>query len=355
MYEQAYFTFFDRTGAKLITATDVMNATWIRTVNSIGSAVIELDATAFDFMTYTQEDLGLMIEVVNDGRLTPDLETFWFLRGFNESRRNDLEVLTLEFEDAISLLNRRIVSLKANNPDGSEPRTELSGPGNVIMAEIFETVTSLASFSRNWSANVSVAPIAVPSPTVEKDVPWKVLLQVLQQICRTSRDKGTPLYFDMIHVPPYSFRFTTYVGQRARARSEPINSKNPLFILDNFSADYNVPNTGYVGGAGRGDSRRLGFAQQPVVGTFGIFERFKSTNVSSQPALDDEARSLVNGASGKFTLSGKLLGDLANRYNWGDRVTVTHRNFLIDCEISTIRSTITNKVLERDIRVKSIE
>jgi hypothetical protein len=159
----------------------------------------------------------------------------------------------------------------------------------------------------------------------------------------------------MIHVPPYNFRFTTFVGQRGKKHTEGINSANPLFILESFSANYNVPNTGYVGGSGRGSSRKLGFAQQEIDGTFGIYERFKSTNVSSQDILDDEASELVNGSSGRVALSGKLLGDLSDTFSWGDRLTVQHRDFIVECEIASVRSTLQNKTLERDIIVKSIE
>lgn len=283
------------------------------------------------------------------------MDTFWFLRGFDESRQNALEVLSLHFEDSMSLLNRRIVSLRANTPEGSEERTSLAGPGNVIMAEIFTTVTTLASFSRDWSGNVSVAPIAIPTPMIEKEVPWKNLLQVMRQICRTSRDKGVPLYFDMILIPPYNFRFTTYVGQRGKLHSEIINSENPDFILNGFSANYNVANTGYSGGAGRGASRKLGFAQQPIEGTFGIFERYKSTNVSNQAALDDEAAELVSATAGKVSLTGMLLGELSDRFSWGDRVVIRHRNYEVECEIATVRSTLQNKVFERESIVRSIE
>ncbi len=352
MGDYVQFTFYDPKGQKLKTATDIASANWVRTTNSLGSATINVSALQYDFSTYTQENLGLLIETGEP--LVPDLDTFWFLRGFSESRQNDQEILSLKFEDSMTLLNRRIVSLKANSPEGSETRTELSGPGNTIMAEIFRTVTGLNGNGRNWSNNVSVAPIAEPAPIIEKEVPWKVLLQVMQQIARSSLDKGTPLYFDMIPKPPYTFEFTTYIGQRGRNHTEIINTENPSFLLDSFSTDYNVPNTGYVGGAGKGANRKLGFAQAEVDGIFGIFERFKSTNVTKQTILDDEASELVNGASGKVALTGKLVGDLANRFGWGDRVTVQHRDFLVDCEIASVRTSLSSQVFDRDITVRSL-
>ena len=65
------------------------------------------------------------------------------------------------------------------------------------------------------------------------------------------------MFFDVIAIPTgdgLTMEFVTYVGQRGdnKAGMEYIETTNNLFALDSFIIDYNVPNTAYVGGSGKG-------------------------------------------------------------------------------------------------------
>lgn len=354
--EYVQFSWFSPDGERIRTGADIIAADWVRTTNNLGSARVEVDAKNYDFERFTRQDLGLLIE--GGTPLVPDLDTFWFLRGFDESRAGKAESITLLFEDTISLLNRRIVSLPADDPRGSEPRTRLSGAGNRAMADLVEDVINLTSFNRYWADNLLIGPVISPSPPISMEVPYQNLLRACQKITRASLDKGTPLFFDILYSPQYNFTFQTFTGQRGALHSETIHTNHPSFVLDSFSVSYNVPNTGYVGGSGKGEGRKVAVIQDESAAnsTFGAYEVFKSTNLNDFDALEDEAREIVNSASGKVTLSGKLLGDLSTKYGWGDRVNVSHRGIVVECVISSVSTSYSKDTdIDRNVTIRSLE
>ena len=150
------FFLYSPDGTPLRILNNVVDVTWVRTVNQVGSCTLQINPKDIDYELFTRQDAGLLIE--SGTPLVPDLDTFWFLRGFNESLIDKRETLTLNFEDANSLLARRIVSLPADSPQGSEPRTRLDAPANLAMRDLVQDIVSIPTNGRDWSNNITFAP-----------------------------------------------------------------------------------------------------------------------------------------------------------------------------------------------------
>lgn len=345
--DYAQLTFYTPDGERFKTVTNMGQFKWSRKVNDVGAADVYVSLKSFDFDIFTREDLGMVIEVGdNSGSLLPAVDTYWFLWGAVETGgANEEEGLLLRFHDANSLLEDRIVAYRHDTPRTSSPQAYLNEATNQALVRVFrENLGDRAAPGRNLSAVISVGPAVSPAPQIQKDIPWKTVLATMQEICRTSRNKGTPLYFDMVARPGrggINFEFETYTGQRGQDKRNLgiIRSSDPLFDLDSFEIDYKSSyNVAYVGGSGRGRDRLVEVVTHPrsTRTRFARREVFKSVQSANVNVLRDEGHNLVNNTAGIYSLSGKLLGDLGDRYGFGDRLTIQHRNLVLDCEISAV-------------------
>jgi hypothetical protein len=359
MKTKIQLTLFTNKQIKIQTVTNYVSLVAARKLNSVGSCVLELPTTTdFNFLTLSQEDLGLLIEVEKNKKLVPLMDTFWFLRKINENGENKL--FRLEFEDTFGLLRRRLNAYKRDKPRGSQPKSYLNGftaEETIIM--IKNNYSDLASPERQVS-QITYGPVTGVTPQIKKEMSFKNLSSTLQQINRTAKDKGTPVYFDLLAKPSLNginFEFNVFINQRGRNfTDETVRTDNQFFQLIDFNIDYNIATTAYVGGTGSGQDQVIGFADTTRAnsGTFTRLETYKTVQSSDIDVLNDEARELVS-EGGKVKLIGQLLGDLGDKFGLGDRLLVQHRNYLVECEIATERWEYRDKVLSKIVNVKSLE
>lgn len=355
--------FYNNQLQRLFSTTQITNITWTRTVNKVGTAIVEIPEKAIDidYDILTQEDLVMVIQIFENGKLLqPDMQTAWFIELFTEFHANKEVVYRYTMKDTLDLLKRRVNAYPADDPEGTSPQSIIDSAGNIAMRDIINNNYGGTAEPARRIPQLTVAPITNISPFIEKEIAYKNILSVFQQIARTSADKGTRLFFDIVAIPTNTglqFEFRTYINQRGSDKrgQELIETTNNLFSLNAFVIDYDIPSVAYVGGSGKGQDRLIGFAdtRRATSGVFSRREIFKTEQSAIQQVLDDEASELVSD-TGTFRLDGTLLGELADRYQFGDVLTVHHKNLAIDVEIASVRNTWRNQEYEKKVIVKSI-
>jgi len=71
---------------------------------------------------------------------------------------------------------------------------------------------------RDWGAYMTYAPVQFLGPTITKQMAWRNVLPVMQEIAKSSTGSGVPMYFDLVQSGAI-FEFRVYVGQRGIDRS----------------------------------------------------------------------------------------------------------------------------------------
>ena len=138
----------------------------------------------------------MVITISRDGRiLTRESEAVWLLDKFQEFNQDKERFFRLTFKDGISLLDRRVHAYHADDPEGSEPRSRINAPGNQALRDIVDNNFGPFAQPGRRINELQLAPISTLSPVVEKEIAYKKVLSTLQQIARTSIDKGTPIVF----------------------------------------------------------------------------------------------------------------------------------------------------------------
>lgn len=358
------FSFHNGNGIKLFTSNDIISATWVRSLSAVGKATITVPSAApgFDFDIISQQDFGMTIETAT-GPEQPyrnDLETYWFLLKLVETRNEDEEMYTMTFGDSMTLLDRRIVPYLSDPSKTGQSRTFMIGQAAVEMARIVSNAMGPLATPEFKIDQFSVAPVGFASPTLRKSVAFRRIMNVLTQSAGTSKYNGVPLYFDVIATPRsdgVAFTFRLYKDLRgADFRDEIIRTTDPLFRLESFELNRDLPNDAIVSGAGRETDRLLGRATAPEATTsdFSRNQTFKFSVSRDSRVLQSEAEQLVSDAGGSVKIKAQLLGDLANKYSFGDRLIIEHRNIRVDCIVSSIRSEVREQEFKRNITLTSI-
>jgi len=364
MPNSVQFSFFDGNGTRLFTSNDITSATWARSLNSVGKAVIEVPSKApnFDFETVTQNDFGMVIETATEDGVPfqAEFQTYWFLQKIRETHNEQEEVYVMTFSDAITLLDRRIVPFLSDPRRGGVSRTFLDGQAAIEMARTINNVLGSNAPPDLALEDFTIAPVGFVSPTLRKGIAFRRVLNVLTQVSRTAKFNGTAIYFDIIANPSpsgVSFSFQLFKDQRgADKRDVILRTSDPLFRLDYFELNRDVPNDAIVSGAGRETDRLVGRATTPeaTASKYSRRQTFKFSVSRDLEVLESEAEQLVANAGGTIKIKAQLLGDLANQFTLGDRLLIQHRNILIDCVISSIRVDVEDQVIEREITLTSL-
>lgn len=344
----------------------IISASYSRRLNKVGTCTVLIDAKENDFDVMSQEDLGLIIQVSSDYDPLPkaDLDAFWLLVDFDYFGPNN-GTYQLSFVDAIDILDRRRVAYLADEPRGESPQARVSEPGNVALKRIFDENMGDLALTRTLAPYLTAASVNYPSPVVEKTIQFKGVLSAMNEIAKTSHEKGTPLFFDIVARQSQSLgvvlEFRTYINARgsdyttSAAGDVRIRATDPNFNLTRFTIDYDSPNYAYVAGAGRGVNRPLVEVSNSRAST-GIFSRretYKSVQSTVLEILQDEGLEIID-SSGIYSLQGELLGELGNYYDYGDRVRVEFETLVLDCQVSYVNVTISGEVYTKRLAIESV-
>lgn len=359
------FSFYNGGLEKLITTTNIISARWQRVVNDVGKCIVEIPAkyVELDFDFLSQPDMGMTIEISERQGQAIGIEgnTYWFLVKIREYSDKYDNYFRLEFEDALSLIDRRLVSDRFDNRRDGSSRTLLLGQAADEMVRTMNNYMGIyAPDDLSLYPRLDTAGPSFVSPQIEKNVSFRRLLGVLQQLANTSKTNGIPLYFDLVPVvyrTRVNFVFRVFRDQLGEDKTfEVISTDHPHFLLDYFEIDYDQPNVGYVSGGGRASDRQVATAIAPeaTATLFARREAFKFSTAYSGTVLQTEADNLIADASGTHKIKGAFVGDLYNRFSFGDRLKLNHRNIILDVIVSAMSGKIEEQELTRELTLTSV-
>jgi len=178
-----------------------------------------------DVLSFSQPNITatfntpFIIQKLNNRGLGITNDTIYFLKSITVDNSN--LTTTLLLNDALSLLNQRIVGYALDTP-----QTTKELPADDLIKEICrENLLADGREVPNFSVdgNLSLA----PSIKVD-DIAWRSVLSVCQEICQASFENGVPLYFDIVADINLGMRLKTFVGQRGADRAGIVGIDSPF-------------------------------------------------------------------------------------------------------------------------------
>ncbi|TXH10698.1 MAG: hypothetical protein E6R03_15165 [Hyphomicrobiaceae bacterium] len=341
------FWLFDRFGNVIRTLNaDVLSATYVRVVNDVGSLTMtfspRIDPNVF------KRDYGIRVyRKTARGGTQLEMDAHWFIRTIRYVRTDDgVDTIEVGCVCQNHILRRRIV---AYNAESSQSK-KTDNADDMMRAVIRENFSSSATDTarRVGSLYLTVGADRALGPSISQNFERKTVIDALRNIAQASFESGTPLYFDMVPASDaLQFDFSTFIGQRGSDRTTgssvvPIGPQFRNVGAYSLTEDANdEANFIYAGGEGQEGLRLIATAEdtsRSQIGPFSRIERWvdaKSTNNTN--ALTAEARSALYAGRPRIIFEGRILNTDLFQYGidwgWADRVTVSVRNFELECRV----------------------
>lgn len=247
-------------GIQLTELTDLESVEYWRSLNGMGGFHI---TTREDF----EEDYWGVDRLIEIWRTPEGGEEQLMMVGFwrwKEWTENDdqFEIFNMGGPDQNDLLDRRVIAYYA----GTAGADKTDFADDMLKAIIRENMGALAPLDeagrpRAYDADYfSVAPDFGHAPSVSRRFAWRKVFPTLLEICESSRNLGTPLYFDVVPgAIPAHFEFRTYVNLMGVDRTSTSGLSPIVFSKENgnlgkpslredWSNEWN-----YVWGGGQGE------------------------------------------------------------------------------------------------------
>lgn len=368
----------DAFGTILFQPKNFNSVEWTRARNSVGAATLILPGH-WPASKVKRKD-GIVEIWKQIGSAPPFLvtNTVWLRRGWKRliKRGSDggLEKLwAIRCFDLNHLIARRTVDYNAAN----DYTSKLLPADDMIKAIARENFGSLATDTdRSWADKIDIQADRSEAPVILKTFARRNMLQIFQEICRTSDELGVHLSFDIVvKVPPgipgqpFKVELRTYTGQIGVDHTFP--SGNPPITLgaergnlDGVEIDESYEEEvtrGIVGGQGDEEFRPIArFTDDARVAEspFGLIESFEDSQQDTDGAgLSDEARALVNAnglhksATGQLVPTSGVIFDIDVR--WGDKVTVQADSESFDAHIDVAHGVFTREGEQVDVVIRS--
>jgi hypothetical protein len=343
-----YLEVSDAFGNKLAHLDSFIILTYARTVNTFGTLSFDLDPD-FDRSIFTLDGrIKIMRQLDNDSLPVLEMDTIWLYRDYRiamtETGLRHLRVVAVASQE---LLTRRIIPFYAGSSQASK-----SMEADDMMKEIVdENLGTAASASRTMSQFLDIERDFSFAPSVSKAFSRRQVYTVLQEIADLSKQKGTPLYFDIVANESSKLLFKTYIGQRGIDRT--LSSLWPLVLSPEmgtishgqYEEDYrDEVNYVYAAGEGEGITREVEEASDDArIGLSPLNRRealYDGRQGASAVRLQEEAETAVLEGRPKRIFTGRIAQTPQVKYglhwNWGDRVTVQFEGQTFNCEISSV-------------------
>ena len=250
----------DPRGARLAFVDRVIVNNLTRSLNSVGAFSVSFPLGYYDqYLT-----LDGIVEIWMNAGVSRRIFT-GFSRSFTYSEdSNGLEIVTVSGPETNDILRTAIVAYYA----GSSQAEKTGYADNIIKAIVRENRGSLATGARNFSSlGLTVSPDLSLAPIQTKGFSRENMLAIIQEICETSRQAGTDLYFDLVAVDNNNllgFDLRTYVNlygndhsstgdEQIIFSSDDGNLANATLTID-YSDEINYI---YAGGQGEGVEREI--------------------------------------------------------------------------------------------------
>jgi len=254
------------------------------------------------------------------------------------------ELLSFGGPDQNDLLDRRIVAYYA----GEDEADKTQEADDLLKAIVRENMGALAPNDeagrpRAYDADYfSVAPDFAHAPSVSRRFSWRKVFPILKEVAASSRDLGTPLYFDMVPAGASAqFDFRTFINLMGIDRTVTSGLSPIIFSKENgnlgmpkMREDWaNEWNYVYGGGQGEETDRVIDPEDDPWRMHRSIWNR---REVFQDAREEDTILGVANKAYQRMQqerpllkFSGKLLDAPQSRFgidwNFGDKVTAEYR------------------------------
>jgi len=276
----------------------------------------------------------------------------WFEAGAGNDR------LRIGGEDQMGLLQRRVIAFNATTSQ-SEKTDEADDLIKAIMRENMGSLAPLDEAGRPRafpSTHFEVMGDLADAPSVTRSFAWRNVLDVLQEVAESSREQGTPLYFDLEPTGAGTFAFRTWTNVRGVDRTATAGL-NPLifsqeagnltdpFLREDWRDEWNYI---WGGGQGQGTDRVI----DPEKDLFRNARSIWARREAFQDAREEETTlGVANRAFERLQkerpvveFRAELLDRPQSRYgiDWGfgDKVTARYRGRQFDLTIRNVQVTL---------------
>lgn len=193
-------------------------------------------------------------------------------------------------------------------------------------------------------------------PTIEMDVSYKYVLDVLKDIANASFTKGVPLFFEVICTePPQQLVFTVFVNQRGLDRrastgngitfSQANGSVGQYTVTEDWSNELNFV---YAFGPGEGDLQMVTVQQDVARSKATIFSRkecvYSNNEADDLNALDAAAQAQLTQNRPRKLFNGTIINTPTALYgrDWaiGYWVTAEDEDDAFDCYVAAVQVSV---------------
>lgn len=312
-----------------------------------------------------------------DARLLHD--TVWLVRKKRWRASDKTTILTAECP--MGLLNRRIVAHppQTDYADKTLDQFEIDLPDdrlridNMMRAYVRENFVDPVDTARSLASYFAVEADRNLGIHSEKTAAWIKILQICQDLARSSEEGGQPLTFDVIATPESPI-YTFKLFYNTRGIDRGLDSNNPLVFSQNLGnlteveveEDYSEEGTAvYSLGGDSGASRIYEVVLNDQAIRADPFNRIEfSLDVGD---IDEESISVLieaglaalQGRRPRLRITGKTVdngGVIYGRdYQYGDRVVVQEQGVQMNASVSAARITISQGRISRDVRLSAEE
>jgi hypothetical protein len=269
---------------------------------------------------------------------------------------NGMKTITISAESANSLAHNYIVAYQNLKTLGYT--TKYDEAGDMILAIANENLGSLATNTLR-RITMTIEGASAKGVLMYKQFGWRYLDDVFKEICETSYQSGTPLYWDVISTnPPTGLEFRVYTYQRGRDRRVETNA--PLIVgpsqksVTSFTVtqDYRgEANYIYVAGPGAEDDRPVTVSEDTARSRRGPYSHKEGfvdlRDANTLQTFTDEGNRALRAGSPRIVYTGKLASVPGAIYglDWrfGDRLTAQDDEHVgYDCRVNAVHVTLSN-------------
>ena len=341
----------------------VISLSYSRVVNAISELNLVIPYGLVDSVLIQPDGIIEIWRKIGGGPLYLETDTIWFIRRIVEGRdESGLRTIIITCWSANCLAAHRLVAYAESQTLGYS--TKYDEAGDMLIAVARENLGDLV-VDTTRDVDITVQSAASIGPTIYKQFPWRSLDEVFRDICETSFQAGTPLYWDITSLePPLGLRFEVRTGQRGRDLRLSANERTALLVsprlrsVTSYTVTYDYTeevNVVYVSGPGADQDKIVIPYEDTARSERGPYSRkeglvdARDGNIST---MADDGKVGLRQGTPRVLYEGRLAsvpGAIYGRdWKWGDYITAQDDDqFMYEVRINAIAVSVSNNREER--------
>jgi hypothetical protein len=335
-------------------------------INTMG--VLEM-TLPYNYYNLLQKDFFIsIIRTVQGGLPYQEQDQLWIIR--LRGRKLDSEgrlVCYLKAYSGLHLLYRKI------NPNytGSAQSSKTASADNMAKAVVRENLGTLAAAGRQLPTTFfSVQADVSLCPSISDTMPYKTILNAVDDIAQASFTAGTFMAYDVVW-NGISYEFRTWANYRGANRTRNNGILSPVILIPEMGALSDIEQSEdwtdeatiiYSGGQGEGIERNVQTAADTtrISGPIGLFEGFiDARNSDTSASVLTEAQAELRSRRAKKSISGTYNDTAIYKYGrdifLGDVFTAVAFGASVDVRLESVMISVSDNSEKVDIRLLSNE